>query len=1133
MTDSNKLLATLFASLMVLSMVAGGASLAAATTGGPSGMTGVPGDNVGPPEQVQGDGPPGDVGVGPPSSANIPTHAAAWDIHADRHAGDLGVEVGETPGGQLALVLSDDVNHDGREVALDASTLEEAVGYRPEVVYGVHETDGEWRSAVEYRDGFAVFDVPKFSSNTVTFGGERTITANPADDGATFEYETSDSEGVSDFTINLTGVDNTRWANQSQTAGDGDTIDFKIGGNADAEGPSANNLPTVTLTGVNDVGPSATSASELWKDVPEGAPNGITATIGPEGAIWVADNNGVLHKYDADSNLQWTETYDGFGIRDVISDDQHIYIALRESESIAKLDTDGSIVWESPTGDVPDQLAESADGSEIYVGTWQSAVEKFDKDGTHVWTASTGATYSDALTAADDGGAYLSDSDDMLYKFGPNGGEDWSVNLGYRAYGLSEIDGLVHVDASSDTEIEIYDSGSLVQTETFGQDVSGELRSDSAGNLYTSEGAKINPDYEIVYSKDTNMLRPQANTDHERLVADRWNGDDTEIVVFEQGDETEDPSVDVNGDGTADVSYTGVLAEGETVTEEVELSTGEQSAAVAVNGIVNVDIELAEVTKTSDPVVELNGQQVATHSGTLADGKTVTVDADETLVENGTNTVNVSVSEGVDGPIGLVGMDYSHTAPDDRSVEYEGEAFSERYSVSKTWAEDTTDATLTIPWASDRVIDVRDVRVQTLENGEVVATDDSPATSNDDGDLVVELGDVQADQETVVTANGSKVRTYAGDINVLEPTVAGDDLATEIEVTSLDDEGRFGIDVSGTDLGDRVHYASATSWSGEEPYAEVTGDGDQFVWAADANVGSTLTLETSTIGVTPDTGAIEVVIEDSEEPRFSLRTGQTTGADAVDVTYTDTLSGERYVLWSVTEEREIDVDRASSPVYFTTDGDSATYTILQRDREGSAVGGSAPASTSSAAPMVLVLPVAGISVAGLFWAGRRFGGARGVRGNVGLLMASTVVSVAAVELVTPGSLLGTIYQSTVFALGDAAAGGIGAMVAALATLVGMWQLNERTERDVPPWVLVPAVSLSIVVALEAIRPGSVLGVLEEVLAEVGALLALILVAFAIYRWRQRNQVEQTEASTPDTEVTLDLGGSTSEDNSEG
>ncbi len=64
--------------------------------GPPSGMVGVPSSNVGPPEHANAGG-NGNGGGGPPEHAGPPMHAAehipsdagVWQVHADKHAGDL------------------------------------------------------------------------------------------------------------------------------------------------------------------------------------------------------------------------------------------------------------------------------------------------------------------------------------------------------------------------------------------------------------------------------------------------------------------------------------------------------------------------------------------------------------------------------------------------------------------------------------------------------------------------------------------------------------------------------------------------------------------------------------------------------------------------------------------------------------------------------------------------------------------------------------------------------------------------------------------------------------------------------------------------------------------------------------
>ena len=64
-------------------------------------------------------------------------------------------------------------------------------------------------------------------------------------------------------------------------------------------------------------------------------------------------------------------------------------------------------------------------------------------------------------------------------------------------------------------------------------------------------------------------------------------------------------------------------------------------------------------------------------------------------------------------------------------------------------------------------------------------------------------------------------------------------------------------------------------------------------------------------------------------------------------------------------------------------------------------------------------------------------------------------------------------------------------------------------------------AVAAIAALEAIRPGSVLGALEVVLTEYGGLVVLASIAIVGYYLYQRRQA----ATTPDTQVTLDLGNS--------
>ena len=578
----------------------------------------------------------------------------------------------------------------------------------------------------------------------------------------------------------------------------------------------------------------------------------------------------------------------------------------------------------------------------------------------------------------------------------------------------------------------------------------------------------------------------------------------------------DNPAIDVNGDGTDEASVSGSLYPGESATKEVGLSSDTSSVNVSTAaGVVDLQFDLRERTVTNNLTVELNSETVS-HDGVLADGETTSLSIPASELQEGTNQVNVSVGDGSlssDAPPAAVGLELSHEASDTQTVDYGAETWSERYNITRTYGDATEEPTLTIPFEGE-VVDINSVEVR--RNGS--SWGPPKAWTLDNTTLTVEFDAIDSGETLEVRAIGRKVRTVNGDIQVLEPTVEGDSLNSKIEITDRSED--FAIDVSGSD---RIHYTAEESW-GASSHAVVEGGGGQELRLPEASVGSQTRVRTAPLNVVPESGASEVVIEDPDEPRFQLREGNTTGAATIDVTYYDTLSGERYVLWSESQEREIDADRAESPVSFTTDGQADTYTIRQQAAPGS-TGGGAPVETRDVgAPLVLVVPAVGVSVAGLFWAGRRFGGARGIRGNALLLVGSTVVAIAAVELVAPGTI-SSIVSTFVFALSDTVAGGIGAALAAVAVFIGLWQLQQRTRADIPWWVIGPAMGIAAVAALEAIRPGSVLGALEVVLSEYGGLVVLGGLALLGYVIYQRRQTQQAEASTPDTSVTLDLGNS--------
>ncbi|WP_152421232.1 hypothetical protein [Natronolimnohabitans innermongolicus] len=166
-----------------------GAGVAGASSAGPSGMLGVPDSQI--------------------TTVGDEISASDWDVHTDRHASTLEVEIGVGADDELELILSDDENHDGRQVAISRSALIDGLGHAPEKAHGEHSSGDSWSSNVRYEGEWAIFEVPQFSTNPVTFDGNVVITGSDVSDGSQFSYDLEDASAVDDGDgeIVFTGVE--------------------------------------------------------------------------------------------------------------------------------------------------------------------------------------------------------------------------------------------------------------------------------------------------------------------------------------------------------------------------------------------------------------------------------------------------------------------------------------------------------------------------------------------------------------------------------------------------------------------------------------------------------------------------------------------------------------------------------------------------------------------------------------------------------------------------------------------------------------------------------------------------------------------------------------------------------------
>ncbi|SMO93498.1 hypothetical protein SAMN06264867_1301, partial [Halorubrum cibi] len=305
-------------------------------------------------------------------------------------------------------------------------------------------------------------------------------------------------------------------------------------------------------------------------------------------------------------------------------------------------------------------------------------------------------------------------------------------------------------------------------------------------------------------------------------------------------------------------------------------------------------------------------------------------------------TVDIALNDSsliAGSPIPKVDVSLSHDIRESRTVSYSAEAFSERYSVSKSWTENTSNATLTIPWASDSVIAVRDVSVgYTDESGTTPSPRPTPDYELRNGSVVVDLGDVEGGWTTTVTANGSKVQVDGAEMTVLEPTDQGEDLNSRIRLSNPADD--VYLRVGETAQGGQLHYLANTSWDSSEA-TQFTGRGVNEMRIPNAPDNGETTIRTLPLAFDVGTGAIDVDVPDGRlsetEPVYRVSPGQRTGDD-YDVTHLNATDGQPYVLWDETDEIVLDQGMASDSLTLSTEDTEGTRVIQFREDDGTAGG---------------------------------------------------------------------------------------------------------------------------------------------------------------------------------------------------
>jgi hypothetical protein len=678
----------------------------------------------------------------------------------------------------LTVDLTDNQNHEGRQIAIPKTVVDEATGGNPGLVQVKHESGTQYMQPVETHGDYYVFKINEFSTNTVTFSGETQIDANPGVDGAEWSYNISDKSSVDDFQINVTG--HTSFENDTETASgltDGSSMPVNVAGTNQPTGHSTTE-PQLTVTGKSG------NASDYTGTAATGTLVGGDAA---QGDIEVA---------------QSPPSIDGVWI----------YIAQADPDVTADI-----YIAEEPADGVGD------DGTQVASG--------------YVMPDTAGWHYIPF---------------DSAYSTNSSGTE---VSVGFN----------VQSTTSASDNIVIYHDGSG----------SGQFQSDMG--TYGTPSMKLQtPPKDVTVTADTGQ------------------------------------SVNV-----------GALNVGETQTHAINIDKSTSSLDVsATQGKADLELAYREGQKTVDPSVTVNGNTVD-YVGTLQDGETVSLTAYESWLVEGENTVSLDVGDGSetsDTPALTADLNYTHQSSEDIRTDYDGEKWSERYDVSKTYGTDTNNAKLTIPF-SGNVVEIRNVEYRVNDGSW-----QSPSYSLNDTSMTVTLGDMAAGDTVEVRATGSKVVVANGSVTVTDPTVMGNSLDTGIRLDSWN-SGSY-IAVGGTPDGSRVHTTYNESWTDAASFSEVTADSNKL-FLPNAAAGGTTQVTVTSLEVTPESNDVRVEVTQTGKPmKFEVKPGDW-GGDKVTYTYHNTVSGEDYVLYSVTNDVQLDSATAQSPVTLSDDDSSAVLKIFE------------------------------------------------------------------------------------------------------------------------------------------------------------------------------------------------------------
>jgi len=1004
--------------------------------------------------------------------------------------------------GEPALNLTDDRTHDGRWVGVSTEWLEQQHGSVPAVVGVVHESGAVYQEEVHVRDGEAQFWVSGFSTNTITFGGTLQIDGQPATTGTTHLYEVRDLDSATDPEITLTGQVNTERDTKqvigvtdgqliplavagdnleprnpevtftgveqtttdaglfSTTLSDGETVNYNIDGNQPATnvsttfiGKSTSNRRVVSPSNLasGDTFSYTADGNTLANDVSVkfGGKSSTTSQSKSRNGVGLSSSQslnvgGNLHptgpqngepKLSVTAHAPGTtyspaqvqgagnprDDFDGIDLYGDKNDDTTLKTSLKIKPQTSGELTSIDIPIVNPVGgdydpDVdiyiskgqPDtnwqegQQLKSGWNAPIGSGTYSTSVSNYELEAGQSYELEFITGQSNYNDAYDKAIIARHENAGSTWVDGTNGAKNYYADIDLTIKGKADLSvshgsGTKDLGTFTDGQIKTVPLDLTTASDTLNWQNSGTDGSLDYSLSWTDRTATEDPSVDIDGDGTDEASYSGILKSGETATVDASNipsgshtatvstaGGQTDVdLSFTERTATKNPSIDINDDGTADASYDGVLMDGETVTRSLpDIQSGSQTAQVSTghkvgveagstittttedptldidgdgmaeaeylgklnegesqtvqidqfdssvsnatvgtqSGAVDVAIGYTERTVTEDAGVIINGQPVRM-SGTLSQDDTTTLTANKSWLQSGQNNVTVIAGDGdtgTDAPAPTVDVDYQHELTTRRAVTFQNEAFSERYNISRTYLSSRESATLTIPHAQN-IISLRSLEVRVGQSGSWTQIPAS-ARSMQGTELQIDIaeltgGTVPKGTTVEVRSVGSKVDVHNGDVTVLDATPVGTDLNSRVRLDSWASDSY--ISVGNTSQSQQLHYGVNESYSAEGDYAELSTRHAQRVHFPEATAGSKVGVRAAPVQLSPVNGTIRASVPEQQtnatSPAFTVAPGQRSG-ESFTVEYLGATEGSWYGVYEVDTSKRFDRVQGREPM---------------------------------------------------------------------------------------------------------------------------------------------------------------------------------------------------------------------------